>query len=111
MRAFQALSRTFRVFAVVAVLLAFAARPAPAQILENYSDSMTTNKTSTATKIQGSRPLAVQRGVTIDGVLRSPPGFPMVLSGNPFENAWTGREFLKPMRLDTGTYAPMDVDI
>src|SRR5215468_9118081 len=111
MRAFEAFSRTVRVVAVVSVVVALSAGTARGQILENYSTSLTTYKPSGNTTIQGVRPLVVQRGVTIDGVVRSAPGFSMALGGNPYESAWTGREFMKPMRLDTGTYTPLDVDI
>src|SRR5260221_462427 len=110
MRAFHELSRLFRVVFVALVLVAVA-RPLRAQILENYSTSLTTYKPTGNTTIQGVRPLVVQRGVTLDGVLRSGSSFPMMIGGNPFENAWNGREFLKPLRIDTGSYAPLDVDI
>jgi hypothetical protein len=84
---------------------------ARAQVLESASDPMTTYKPTGNTTIQGVRPRVLQRGVTLDGVMRSQPGFPMVCSGNPFENAWPGRESYAGIRIDTGSYSPLDVDI
>ena len=82
-----------------------------AQILETYDASMTTYKPTGNTLVQGVRPQVVQRGVTLDGVMRSSPAFPMVCSGNPFENAWPGRENYAGIRIDCGSYAPQDIDI
>ena len=82
-----------------------------AQILESANDSMTTYRPSGNSTLQGVRPQVTQRGVTLDGAMRSSPGFPMVLAGNPFENAWVGRENYAGIRIDTGSYAPQDIDI
>jgi hypothetical protein len=81
------------------------------QILEIASDSLTTNKYTGNTLVQGVRPQVVQRGVTIDGAMRSRPAYPMMLAGNPFENAWSGRENYGGIRIDVGAFAPQDIDI
>src|SRR5437899_721905 len=83
---------SFALVLPLAALLGASGAALAQQILEVYSDSLTTYKPSGNTTIQGVRLQHLQRGVTIDGVLRARPGFGMVLAGNPFENAWRGRE-------------------
>jgi YD repeat-containing protein len=50
-------------------------------------------------------------GVNLDGSLRSAPGIPAALAGNPFESVWAGTASLEGVRLDTGTYNPFEIDI
>src|SRR5262245_39894987 len=107
----RALARVVLSALVAAAVLAMHAGAQVSKILETYSTSLTTYKPTGTSLLQGVRRLVTQRGLTIDGVLRSRPGFPMALAGNPFERAWTGHEFQQSLRLDTGTYAPLEVDI
>src|SRR5262245_58963139 len=81
------------------------------QILEIASDSLLSYRYTGNTVVQGVRPQYNQRGVTVDGAMRSRPAYPMVLAGNPFENAWVGRENYGGLRADLGTFAPQDIDI
>jgi len=81
-----------------------------AQILSTYNDSLTTYLAG-ATKVQGVQPQYRMRGVGIDGSTRQGPVLSMALAGNPFENAWTGREHQGPLRLDVGAWSPTEVDI
>ena len=78
-------SRFAVLFAVVllpGVLLA-------SQILEISSGSLTTYLAG-RTSVQDARPRPEQRGVNLDGSLRSGSTFPMAIAGNPFEDAWHG---------------------
>jgi RHS repeat-associated protein len=86
-------------------------RSAQAQILEIHSDSLTTYKPTGQTAVQLVRPLVSQRGVNIEGSLRSAPALAMDLQGNPFESVWVGKERQGELRIDIGAYAPFDVDI
>lgn len=80
------------------------------QILEVFTPAFPDQASST-TAIQGLRPQVSQRGVNLDGSLRAAPTFSMALQGNPFEQAWVGRERLGDVRLDTGVWAASAVDI
>ena len=95
----------------LAVLAATASEAHAQQLLEVDSDCLTTYLPSGNSLLQGVRPLHLQRGVNIDGSLRSRPGFPMRLNGNPFENAWVGQQYQGDLRIDVGAYAPTDIDI
>jgi YD repeat-containing protein len=81
------------------------------QLLETYADSLTTYQATSKTKIGDLRPLATQRGVTLDGALRAAPMLPMHLAADPFEGVWTGHEKQGDLRIDIGTYGPSEVDI
>ena len=81
------------------------------QILETYSDSLTSYKPTSKTKVGDRRPLPGQRGLGQAGALRASPMLPFHASGNPFENAWAGREKLGDIRIDIGTYNPSEVDL
>jgi hypothetical protein len=78
---------------------------------KHYSASLTTYLPTGKTKVQNVRPRAEQRGVNLDGSLRSAPGIPAALAGNPFESVWAGTASLEGVRLDTGTYNPFEIDI
>src|SRR6185436_7521401 len=52
------------------------------QILEIYNASLTTFLPSGKTKVQNVRPRKEQRGVNIDGSMRSAPGIPAAIAGN-----------------------------
>src|SRR5262245_33314919 len=54
-------------------------------ILEVHSASLTTYLPSAATAVQDIRPQVLQRGVNLEGSLRSGSSFPLQLAGNPFE--------------------------
>ncbi len=97
--------------AALACALAAPARALQSQILEVSANSLTTYLPSATTSVQGIRPLAMQRGVGIDGTLRAAPSHRWALAGNPFESAWRGSLAESGVRLDVGAYSPMDVDI
>jgi hypothetical protein len=107
------MSRLARTLAFVPFVLTLPlfARPSQAQILEIHADSLTTYKPTGQTAVQLVRPLVSQRGVNVDGSLRSAPGLAMALQGNPFESVWVGKERQDDLRIDIGAYAPFDVDI
>ena len=96
---------------LAATLGLFAANLAHAnQILEIDSNTLTTYQAD-ASGIQGVRPLVDQRGVRIEGSLRSSSTFRMAIHANPFERVWRGDESLNGLQLDTGTYSFTEVDI
>jgi hypothetical protein len=107
------MTRAIARFALLALaaLALFAGNAAAQQIVEVYNDALTTYLSSGNSLLQGVRPLHLQRGVNIDGSMRSRPGFPMRLNGNPFENAWVGQQYQGDLRIDVGAYAPTDIDI
>lgn len=105
--------RSIRPLVQLLVVTAFYCSSIPAhaqQILEIDSTTLTTYQAE-ETHIQDVRPLAEQRGVRIEGSLRSPSTFRMAIQGNPFEQVWRGTEAINGLRLDTGTYSVTDVDI
>jgi RHS repeat-associated protein len=104
-------SRLVSALSLLLALMATAGLAAAQQILETYNDSLTTYLPSGNSTQQGVRPLHTQRGVNLDGSLRSRPGFPTHLQGNPYENAWVGQQYQGDLRVDVGAYAPTDVDI
>src|SRR5262245_5796886 len=108
MRAFTPLFRLLGVS--LSLLVAHPVTPV-SQILEIASDSLTSYRYTGNTLVQGVRPQVLQRGVTIDGAMRSRPAYPMAIAGNPYENAWTGRENYAGIRADLGAFAPQDIDI
>jgi len=109
----RAFTPTFGVLPVSLALALLAGLPVTpvSQVLEIASDSLTTYRYASNTTIQGVRPQVLQRGVTIDGAMRSRPAYPMAMAGNPFENAWSGRENYGGIRIDLGAFAPQDIDI
>ena len=80
-------------------------------ILDISSDTLTTYRATAKTKVQDARPRVEQRGVNLDGTLRAPIHLPVSIAGNPFEHAWENYEDQNGVRLDTGTWAPTDVDL
>jgi hypothetical protein len=104
-------SRSSFASAVALFALVFSGVSLADQILETYSASLTTYLPTGKTKVQNVRPRAEQRGVNLDGSLRSAPGIPAALAGNPFESVWAGTASLEGVRLDTGTYNPFEIDI
>lgn len=81
------------------------------QILEIHPDTLTTYRPGGATTVQDVRPIALQRGVNLEGSQRSAGALPWALAGNPFEQSWQGHEALGDLRLATGSYSPFEVDI
>jgi RHS repeat-associated protein len=85
---------------------------AQTQVLEVYGASLTTYKPTGATACQGAYPMAnaEQRGVHIDGTLRSPSPFGWAIAGNPFGDAVNGSPRSGDLVLSTGTYSPTEID-
>jgi RHS repeat-associated protein len=79
-------------------------------ILQINSDSLTTFKPTSATAVQDVRPLAVQRGVGIDGTLRAQAGFPWAFAANPFE-APPVTAALDEVSLASGSYGSFEIDL
>jgi YD repeat-containing protein len=104
-------SRSSFASAVALFALVFSGVSLADQILETYSASLTTYLPTGKTKVQNVRPRAEQRGVNLDGSLRSAPGIPAALAGNPFESVWAGTQAIDNVRLDTGTFNPLEVDM
>jgi RHS repeat-associated protein len=103
-------SPSLRRFALPAALLVLSGYLAATQILEIYSASLTSYKAAKSI-VQDVRPRAEQRGVNLDGSLRSGSTFSMAVAGNPFENAWRGDANHNGILLDTGTWSPTQVDL
>jgi len=97
-------------YTVTLVLAASLAPTAAGQILLVHDDSITEVLFGSATRVQDVRPIHLQRGVVIDGTLRSAPALPWALQGNPFETPAAG-ESLESVRLSTGAYAPFEIDL
>jgi RHS repeat-associated protein len=88
--------------------LCVAADASADQILEIYNDTLTTYRAA-ASSAQNASPSTRQRGVGIDGALRSPSLFGWSIAGNPFESSGGGK--LGGLWLDTGAFGITDVDI
>ena len=100
-----------RLRATVLCSIALAGLATANQILEVYADSLTTYQAGLS-GVQGVMPRVEQRGVNLDGSPRAGSTFQMAVAGNPFENVWTGHAAMhNGIRLDTGTWAPTEVDI
>ncbi len=80
------------------------------QILQTNADSLTSYKPAAATIVQDLRPMAVQRGVGLDGLLRASGSFPWAMRGNPFETP-VADEALESIQLASGAYAPFEIDL
>ncbi|MEQ1737193.1 MAG: hypothetical protein ABL886_12415, partial [Rhodoglobus sp.] len=100
-----------RTLGLVIGFSAISAQAQQSQILQVSSNSLTTYLPSASTAIQGVRPLAIQRGVGIDGSTRAGASHRWALAGNPFESAWRGHLSEGGVRLDTGAFSPQDTDI
>lgn len=79
-------------------------------ILEIYGPSLTIYKAGVSLG-QDVHPRFDQRGVGIDGTLRAAPTFGWAIAGNPFGDAPTPSNRIGDVRLDTGAYAPTEVDM
>lgn len=79
-------------------------------ILAIYNDSLTTYLAGAPTSIQDIEPIVGQRGVNLDGGVRSRSLLAMSLAGNPFGTPWNVAQVCG-VRLSTGTYVPNDVDL
>jgi hypothetical protein len=104
-------SRTSLVAALAGSVLVSSGLVLYSKVLEVYDTSLTSYLTSAKTLVQDLRPRAEQRGVNLDGSMRSAPTHGLALAGNPFESAWRGHDSHNGVRLDTGTYGPTDVDL
>ncbi len=105
-------------FVVLVLLVSFLTARSPrklasasgSSILVVHDDTLT-NYRAAATAVQDVSPLAIQRGVNIDGSIRAGSTHPMHLAGNPFGSPWSANQTLNGIRTVTGSYAPTDVDI
>src|SRR4051794_33839031 len=89
--------------AAVLVAVALCARPVLAQqILQTYGDTLTSVLFSGHTGGQDVKPRFDQRGVNLDGSLRSPATFRWALAGNPFGEGTVPDARLGEVRLATG---------
>src|SRR5262245_29516321 len=79
-------------------------------IKEVHAPSMTSLLVSSSTPVQDIRPQALQRGLGIDGRLRSSLSEQMAIAANPFEDAWRAAS-IGGVSLATGTYEVAEVDI
>ena len=104
----------FALFAAAGLAVATGVHHGPAivddPVLTHHTPSLTTVKVAAATNVQDVRPLVGQRGVQLDGIVRSRPPQRMVIGGNPYEKAWRVPD-VNGVRLDTGTYQLSDIDI
>ncbi|MFG0259578.1 MAG: hypothetical protein ACF8LK_04415, partial [Phycisphaerales bacterium JB041] len=93
------------------VALTLAAGPALGDdLLVTHADSLTTYKPTAATAVQDIRPMAMQRGVGLDGAVRASGSLPWAFEANPFESTIAG-ETLGSVRLATGAHAPFEIDL
>jgi len=83
------------------------------QILETYSDSLTSYQYTSATAIQAVRPQVTQRGVNLDGSMRLGSTLPMALAGNPFGDGagWSGNRKLDSVSMNLGAVELTEVDL
>ena len=95
-----------------ALLVAISNVHAQTQILEPLGVSLTSYKPSGATSIQDLRSMqsALQRGVNFDGTGRMPSPLGWAINGSSLE-AGMGAGRVGEVRFDTGSYAPLAVDI
>jgi len=77
---------------------------------EIWGEAMLTYKPAIATPVQDVWPQVTQRGVQLDGMLRSGAHLPFHINANPYESAWRAPS-VGGIRLDTGTFQVSDVDI
>lgn len=98
-------------FSICVVALCALSPFALAQILQVDSNSISTYLPTGTTSVQGVRPLHLQRAVNVEGTMRSGAGIPAAIQGNPGENAWRGHLTENDVRIDIGTYAPLETDI
>ncbi|MEX2217664.1 MAG: hypothetical protein WD749_02800 [Phycisphaerales bacterium] len=100
-------------FALVIATAGLLVTPARAdQILQIYNDTLTTYKSAgSISPYQFVRPIAIQRGVEIDGSARAAAGHSWAFAGNPFGDAVPTATRVGDINLTTGAYSPTDVDI
>lgn len=93
-----------------ALLAAWLAPAAQAQILETHADSLT-SYLGGKSAVQNAKPRPEQRGANHDGSPRAGSTHSMAIAGNPFENAWRGETSVNGVALDTGVWSTSDVDL
>lgn len=99
---------------VAACVLAGTVGAQTQKILEINGDSLTSYKASSnPTPVQLMNPTHLNRGVNMDGSLRSGSLQGWTCAGNPFGDGvgWGPHNRLDTIRLDTGTYSPTEVDL
>jgi len=109
----DAFARFLSVLALPSALLPVLARGAFAQsdpILEVHAPSLTTYQATASSPKNDVRPLAVQRGVGLDGRMRAGSLHGLAIAGNPYESVWSG-ESMEGVVLGSGTHTIQDVDI
>ncbi len=76
-------------------------------------DSVTVDSyLASATSAQDVLPVLSQRGVGLDGSLRSQAPFGWAVNGNPFAHEWNkNARYRDMMMLETGRYAPTEIDL
>lgn len=82
-----------------------------AQVLTIHSPSLTTYQPSSASAVQDIRPLAIARGVGVDGSIRAGSVQGWSLAANPFGDHAPATARVGDVSLATGTYMPTEVDI
>src|SRR4051812_31568240 len=81
------------------------------QILRTHTPSLTTYKGTSSTQQQVITPIALNRGVGLDGSARLPAGYSWAFSGNPFGDAMSPAYRIGDVNLATGAYSPTDIDL
>lgn len=65
-----------------------------------------------ATQAQNAEPFAAQRGVGLDGSLRSQAPFGWLVNANPFAHKWNlNARYNEDIMLHTGRYSPTEIDL
>jgi len=109
-RADRTLGILFRL-AAAAIAAVVGTSTAGAQVLSIHTGSVTTYMPSSASAGQDIRPQVNQRGVMLDGSLRSGAMQMVGLGGNPFEPGSGTSRRLGDLDLDMGAYSPTSVDL
>ena len=106
-----------RVFSSLLILGALSAGTAvgqtpTAQPILQIDDDTVDQYRAAATPVQDSLPLIAQRGVGLDGSLRSGAPFGWVVNGNPFAHEWNDyARYRGNIMLHTGRYSPTEIDL
>ncbi|MCC6675503.1 MAG: RHS repeat protein [Phycisphaerales bacterium] len=80
-------------------------------VLDNYADTMTTNRMGAATASQGVWPAVMQRGVGIDGTGRAGSTLPWWLAANSTGETWNGKGSMAGVIVAMGAAQVTEVDL